>query len=83
MPRCRGKDCGAEIRFVPTASSDGRKFMAIDVNPDPNGNVWIEDADGQERAVVVHRAGPPFGKTLYMAHWKTCKNADDFRRGRD
>ena len=68
-------DCGAPIAFRRT--STGKK-MPIDVEPNPAGNVFL---DG-DTAVVVSRAGPPAGATLYTAHWKTCELEHRFRTPR-
>lgn len=61
---CRA--CGAEIRFVRTKAK--ARFMPLDPEPNPDGNVEIVDG-----LAIVH-AQPPLSGELYMPHHATCPN---------
>ena len=75
MAACRG--CGVAIRWVATAATG--KLMPLNAEPDPAGNVLLDD-DG--RAVVLGKgdAGASlFGEARYMPHHATCEKVDEFR----
>lgn len=74
LDTCRGTDCGARIRWVPTPAG---KSMPLDVDPTPDGNVEIVDG-----LAIVHNE--PGGGLVpfegWMPHFATCPNAGDFYR---
>ena len=83
MATCR--TCGAGIWWAYTPNG---KPIPIDATPDPGGNI-IEVAgtpsDGGFRQVVV--LGPDDarrriegGSTLYVSHFVTCRQADEWRK---
>lgn len=72
-------ECGAPIAFRKTGErkGDGKpKYMVVDVEPNPLGNVWI---DGDQARVVKDSSQIPAGEDVYMPHWKTCPQRDRFR----
>jgi hypothetical protein len=79
--RCRS--CGAPLRWV-TSDASGAA-MPLDAAPTSAGNVVLEtDLLGGESAVVL---GPDAadtardaGEELWMPHWKTCPDAERWRR---
>lgn len=83
MSLCKG--CGAAITWITTKAG---KNMPVD--PDP---VMVIEGDGRDKFitdegdVIVGRLATPEELTMDLAvafvpHWKTCPNADSFRRGR-
>jgi hypothetical protein len=80
IARCR--TCGAEIRWVSTHA--GRR-MPIDAWPSKAGNVQLIADDGSVVAEVL-RAGRAVeararGLELFVAHFATCPDAENHRRG--
>lgn len=77
MSRCRS--CSAPIVWARTSS--GRK-IPLDAEPNPDGNVTLDDADPLPRATVHNRdqvsllADEP---EWWMPHHATCPNADEWR----
>lgn len=53
--------------------------MPVDADPSPVGNVELVDDDGILRATV--HSQPPLGvDDLYVSHFATCPDANDWRR---
>lgn len=79
MSTCRS--CGASIEWVTLPSG---KRMPVDVLPDDAGYVAIDwDDAGRHTAVVLTEeqiAG--YLAPLYVSHFQTCKDANDWRRPR-
>lgn len=82
MPWCQGPGCSAEIvwAFNPVT----QRVMPLDVEPDPAGNVEAEWDDRMGVPVIsaVHPSATTFMamETVWMPHWATCPNADEFRK---
>lgn len=80
--------CGAEILLIPTFSGWGLsppKMMPLDVEPNPDGNVVIEPAEGAipPRARVLKRGQAqslPPDRLRYMPHFATCPDVKSYRR---
>ncbi|MBR0063898.1 MAG: hypothetical protein IJP67_07005 [Oscillospiraceae bacterium] len=82
MSFCKG--CGAPIDWVTTAQA---RKMPVDEEP-----VFVIPGDGRDRfvtdegEVILGRlASPdeehsPRREVAFVPHWRTCPNADDFRR---
>lgn len=82
---CRGKQCDAPVRFVPTLAGS---TLVVNAEPSRKGTVWIHEVTGALRGQVLTkdaaRGHHAAGIDLYLDHHATCGNADDFRpkRGR-
>lgn len=76
---CNGPRCGVDVRWVLT---EGGKRMPLDLEPDPEGNVYRVLVDGKPRARVLgggdHR--PPDGTVMFRPHWATCPDSEVFKR---
>lgn len=70
---CRGRKCGAPIRWVRTAAGE---LMPLDAEPVAEGNVELLE-DG---TAIVHGQPLLFATDLYLSHFATCPNAKEFRR---
>lgn len=90
--RCKAAACGAVIQWA--RNVDTGKGMPLDPTPVDDGNVYVWNGD-LEAAGVELRAGewpvrvlgkgqaPPSDVTvLYQAHFRSCVDADAFRRPR-
>jgi len=76
MPLCR--KCPARIRFCKTA--DG-KWMPIDAEPNPDGNLVLDGHDEDGNPLVrVADLFTAADAVRYMPHWSTCPVAGEFRR---
>ena len=62
--KCRGKECGADIKFI---SVNGRK-MPVDSE---QTMIVVPDKNFPEVGSMVKG---------HMPHWVTCPDADEFRR---
>jgi len=71
MSVCRA--CGAEIRWARTAAK-GRP-IPLDVEPNPDGNVIIEDG-----LAIVLGAPSLLDGERWMPHMVTCPQASSFKR---
>lgn len=87
MQRC--SSCKHEIVYVPTAASQGKKYMPIDAEdgkpkPDEKGNLLINDVDGRVSVIdgLLLLEAQATGRDLFMPHFKTCPFADQHRRPR-
>lgn len=67
------RSCGKPIAWRKTPQD---RFMPLDLEPVADGNIWLDDGV----AVHVHRAGPPPGVVLYVSHFKTCPDRDEWRQ---
>lgn len=75
--RCAG--CHASIRWYPNVNTGKR--APVNVTPDANGNVVLED--GNYRVLRKHEIGnqPLFdAPTRYTLHFATCPTPEKFRR---
>lgn len=74
MSICRS--CGAPVVWARTSTGGS---MPVDADPSPVGNVELVDDDGILRATV--HSQPPLGvDDLYVSHFATCPDANDWRR---
>ena len=73
MPQCRS--CGAEIIWCRTEQG---KNMPVDLNKRPDGNLVLEDVEGDTIARYV-----PKGEGEYVSHFSTCGQAADWRKRGD
>jgi hypothetical protein len=82
MPTCRGKTCGAEIKFIKMRMPPAKKLWQV-VDPEPThlGNIVIE-ADGLGVVLgkqdAIHYTGEK-----WMPHWKSCPDSKAFRLGQE
>ena len=76
MSKCR--KCPAEIQFCKTSFG---KWMPIDADPDPKGNLY-KTGESVEGVDVVETVSlfTPADAERYMPHWATCPAADEFRQ---
>jgi len=83
MPTCKGRGCGAEIVFVPSAKSgkqmvlDAKPAKGVVIYPDPieawgPGPTFTGGIEGRRIAAVVD---------VYTDHHATCPDVGSFRRG--
>jgi len=70
MARC--KTCGTEIVWCKTKKG---KSMPVDVNKREDGNLILDDIDGDTIAIYVGA-----GEGDHVSHFVTCKQADQHRR---
>lgn len=81
-PPAACRSCGAEIVWCLTEM--GRK-MPVDYEPTDDGNVmklW-DDASGNHVIRVMRPDDEwPAGRKRYVAHFRTCPNADEWRKVR-
>lgn len=80
MGTCRGKDCSAQIRFVPVAHKT--TTLVVNARSNRKGNVWVRDTpSGPVAQVLTKDATSGFvsaGIPLYLSHHATCPNAGEF-----
>lgn len=75
---CRA--CDAPMTWATTSSG---KSMPLNAEPDPAGNVEVRVGELGLAVLEVHPPGqPPLASVgvMYMPHWATCPNADEFRK---
>lgn len=90
MPgRCKAAACGRPIQWARNVISG--KGMPLDPDPVADGNVVVL-RDSEVTTDVELRAGewpvrvlgkgeePPTDRPLYQAHFRSCPDADSFRR---
>lgn len=76
------RSCGAEVVWGTNVST--RKAMPVDAAPSPIGNVSRYDAADGPRFVVLNRnkaaAMRAANQPLYLAHFASCPQADQWRK---
>jgi hypothetical protein len=81
--KCRGADCGAQVRFLPVAH--GTKTLIVNARSNLKGNVWAhrhgDQVVGQVLSGDAARAFRRAAIPLYLDHHSSCPNAKEFRRG--
>lgn len=70
MPNCRS--CDAPILW---AKTERGKSMPLDLRPSGDGNMYLNRA-----GVCRPRRIDDDESRVYMPHWKTCPQADSWRR---
>jgi hypothetical protein len=78
MSKCRG--CDADINW---ASTPAGKSMPLDPEPHPDGNIEAHvDGSGRWHVDIVHADSQStmFTPNLYLSHFVTCPNAEEFRK---
>lgn len=76
MTRERCRSCNAEIVWARTSKA---RWMPVDVEPSPDGNVVLSDVGGQVHAAVT--SGAQLGlEPLHKAHFATCADASAWRK---
>lgn len=77
LTTCRDQTCRAPIRMVATAAG---RWMPLDRDPDPAGNVELRH-DGQRIVAVVLGKGDPGTPDTerWMPHWATCPARQRFK----
>ena len=79
MKRDKCRSCGRPIIWTITTKG---KRMPVDANPDPNGNIALDElADGTVRASVTGPSPALITEPRYMSHFATCPEAARWRRG--
>jgi hypothetical protein len=75
MSRCRA--CDTLIEWCVTEAG---KKMPVDLEPNPEGNLWKKDAMEEGSLVAVVDLFTPEDKPRFMPHWATCPSAEEFRK---
>jgi hypothetical protein len=76
------KSCGAPIVW---AKPSPLKWLPVDPEPDPKGNVVLNEVHGEVIAKVLGRRDRDRllkqnpGTVLHLSHWATCPNANGHR----
>lgn len=75
MATCRS--CDAPILWARTPAD---RLMPLDATPSDRGNVeLVDERPGQAPLAIVHPQPPFLAGDLYLSHFATCPNADDWR----
>lgn len=71
------RSCDAPILW---AKTPGDRPIPLDATPVPDGNVeLIHERLGQAPLAIVHGQAPFLAGDLYLPHFATCPNADEWR----
>ena len=70
------KSCGAPILWA--VGPDGKKWMPVDAQEVPNGNLRLYLDVPTRRLRWAHEI-PSADRVAYRAHWRTCPNAASHR----
>jgi hypothetical protein len=74
--RCRS--CGAVIEWAETPKG---KRIPVNYDPDPAGNLWLQDVGPRVIAQPVKKGEEPHASVpRYTSHFATCPHAASFRR---
>jgi hypothetical protein len=74
MSKCTS--CSAPILWAVTIND---KFMPVDAEPSPDGNVELIE-EGRIRRAIVHTQPLLAPISLHKPHWATCPNASEHRK---
>lgn len=77
--KCRS--CGADVRWCITAASGKR--MPVDVEPVPDGNVWVDRIEQGTPIVEVVLTGADVPANIalrYQSHFVSCPDSASWRR---
>lgn len=79
--RCRS--CNAPVLWVAVGPQGERSRMPLDPDPTDDGNVRLEGRftpSGAEAATVLGPLEAELEDELYLSHFATCPDADEWRR---
>lgn len=71
------RSCGAPVIWTVTERG---KRMPVDADPDPQGNIRLEQSTGDAPLTAVYTREWTAGAELYVSHFATCDQPKKWRR---